>query len=137
MLRHLDDPAIAVEARNALETTLRHGFGSNHSLCHGDLGSLELLLEASRTLGEPRWAEELKSKASTTLASIEEHGFLCGIPLLVETPGLMDGLAGIGYGMLRLAHPERVPSVLLLEPPPAAAGPGAYTPPAPSDRAPR
>ena len=29
----------------------------------------------------------------------------------------MAGLAGIGYGLLRLAAPERVPSVLLLEPP--------------------
>ncbi len=29
----------------------------------------------------------------------------------------MMGLAGIGYGLLRLAAPERVPSVLVLEPP--------------------
>ncbi|HEY8022099.1 MAG TPA: type 2 lanthipeptide synthetase LanM, partial [Thermoanaerobaculia bacterium] len=121
LLRHLDDPAIADDARNALETTLRYGFGSNHCLCHGDLGSLELLLEASRRLGEPRWAKELHSKTSSTLASIEEFGFLCGIPLRVETPGLMDGLAGIGYGMLRLAAPDRVPSVLSLEPPACAA----------------
>ncbi|HLX06850.1 MAG TPA: hypothetical protein VKY89_03195 [Thermoanaerobaculia bacterium] len=39
----------------------------------------------------------------------------------------MDGLAGIGYGLLRLAAPELVPSVLLLEAPrhgdrPASAG---------------
>jgi lantibiotic modifying enzyme len=31
--------------------------------------------------------------------------------------GLMTGLAGIGYGLLRLAAPEKVPSVLVLEPP--------------------
>ena len=30
-------------------------------------------------------------------------------------PGLFDGLAGIGYQMLRLAAPDRVPSVLLWE----------------------
>jgi hypothetical protein len=30
---------------------------------------------------------------------------------------VMLGLAGIGYGLLRLAEPDRVPSVLLLEPP--------------------
>jgi lantibiotic modifying enzyme len=29
---------------------------------------------------------------------------------------LLTGLAGIGYGLLRLAFSERVPSVLLLEP---------------------
>jgi lantibiotic modifying enzyme len=37
------------------------------------------------------------------------------MPLGAETPGLMTGLAGIGYGLLRLAEPERVSSVLLLE----------------------
>jgi hypothetical protein len=37
--------------------------------------------------------------------------------LAVETPGLMTGLAGIGYGLLRLAVPTRVPSVLVLEGP--------------------
>jgi lantibiotic modifying enzyme len=29
----------------------------------------------------------------------------------------MTGLAGIGYGLLRLAEPEAVPSVLILAPP--------------------
>jgi len=29
----------------------------------------------------------------------------------------MNGLAGIGYGLLRLVHPDRVPSVLVLDPP--------------------
>lgn len=38
-----------------------------------------------------------------------------GVPFNVETPGLMTGLAGIGYGLLRLADPQNVPSVLLLE----------------------
>ena len=39
------------------------------------------------------------------------------MPLGVETPGLMTGLAGIGYGLLRLAAPERVPNVLGLAAP--------------------
>ena len=41
-----------------------------------------------------------------------EGGWKCGLPQGHETPGLMMGLAGIGYGLLRLAWPERVPSVL-------------------------
>jgi len=51
------------------------------------------------------------------LESIDKHGWLSGIPLEVESPGLMTGLAGIGYGLLRLAEPSRVPPVLLLAPP--------------------
>jgi hypothetical protein len=29
----------------------------------------------------------------------------------------MNGIAGIGYGLLRLADPDRVPSILALAPP--------------------
>ena len=51
------------------------------------------------------------------LESIDRHGPLCATPGGVETPGLMLGLAGIGYGLLRLAEPAAVPSVLALAPP--------------------
>jgi lantibiotic modifying enzyme len=51
------------------------------------------------------------------LDSIARHGWQCGGPQAVEMPGLMLGLAGIGYQMLRLAEPDRVPSVLVLAPP--------------------
>lgn len=39
----------------------------------------------------------------------------------VDTPGLVNGLAGTGYRLLRLAAPERVPSALHLEPGPTTA----------------
>jgi len=116
-LPHLDDAKIRAEIDTALKTTLAHGFGSNHSLCHGDLGNLELLLQASLTLDHPQWHDQMNRLASIILESINQHGWLCGVPLGVETPGLMTGLAGIGYGLLRLAEPTRVPSVLVLEPP--------------------
>jgi len=51
------------------------------------------------------------------LESINDNGWVTGVPLGTETPGLMTGLAGIGYELLRLAAPEKVPSVLLIEPP--------------------
>ncbi len=116
-LPHIDDAKIRTEIDTALKTTLAHGFGSNHSLCHGDLGNLELLLQASLTLDHPQWHDQVNRLASIILVSINQHGWLCGVPLEVETPGLMTGLAGIGYGLLRLAEPTRVPSVLVLEPP--------------------
>jgi lantibiotic modifying enzyme len=37
--------------------------------------------------------------------------------MMVETPDLMVGLAGIGYELLRLAEPSVVPALLTLEPP--------------------
>jgi type 2 lantibiotic biosynthesis protein LanM len=116
-LLHLDDSQIRAEINTALKTTLSQGFGTNHSLCHGDLGNLELLLQASVTLNESQWHSQVNRLAAIILDSINKYGWLCGVPLGVETPGLMTGLAGIGYGLLRLAEPARIPSVLLLEHP--------------------
>lgn len=117
MLRYLDDPRLLQDARVAVETTVRKGFGWCHPPCHGDLGVLDLLLEARSALGDPALDAEIERQTGLLLASFEEHGFLCGIPGHIETPGLMDGLAGIGYGLLRLIAPDQVPSVLLLDPP--------------------
>ena len=58
-----------------------------------------------------------RGRMSAILSSIEQHGWRCGTPLGVETPGLLAGLAGIGYGILRSARPDIVPSVLALEAP--------------------
>ncbi|MDF5720224.1 MAG: type 2 lanthipeptide synthetase LanM family protein [Rhizonema sp. PD37] len=116
-LPHFDDVEVYTEIQVALETTLAHGFGINHSLCHGDLGNLELLLLASKIFKESEWPSQVNRLTHIILDSIRQHGWLCGNPLRVETPGLMTGLAGIGYGLLRLAEPEIVPSALLLEPP--------------------
>ena len=116
-LDYFDDAAIRDEINTALKSTLAGGFGYNHSLCHGDLGNLELLLQASQRLDDPQWPAQVDRLASIVVESIDKHGWLCGIPLGVESPGMMTGLAGIGYGLLRLAEPNRVPSVMILEPP--------------------
>ncbi len=68
-----------------------------------------LLLRA----GAPR--DLVEPRAAAVLASVEALGPRSGTPLGVETPGLMAGLAGVGYGLLRLAEPGRVPSILALE----------------------
>lgn len=116
-LRHLDEPSIRDEINIALKTTLTKGFGFNHCLCHGDLGNLELFLQASELLDEAQWHPHVARLSSIILNSIREYGWLCGVPLGVETPGLLTGIAGIGYGLLRIASPRRIPSVLVLAPP--------------------
>src|SRR5262249_6602803 len=117
-LRHLPDDATRADVATALRTTVAEGFGDNHSLCHGDLGNLELLSQAGEALGEPRWRAEAERLTALSWESIAQHGWRCGTPTGVESPGLMTGLAGIGHGFLRLAEPARVPAVLVLAPPP-------------------
>jgi type 2 lantibiotic biosynthesis protein LanM len=116
-LPYLDDAVTRAEIGAALTATLAAGFGGNHSICHGDLGNVELLLQAGQALGDPQWQAEANRIAARVLADIQARGWLCGVPLEVESPGLMIGIAGIGYGLLRLADPALVPSVLMLEPP--------------------
>jgi type 2 lantibiotic biosynthesis protein LanM len=111
----LDDPALHEEIAIAVRTTLAEGFGLNHCLCHGDLGCLEFLLLAARRLGDAALAEQVYRLAGGVLANVATDGWRFGMPAGAEPPGLMLGLAGIGYGFLRLAFPEQVPSVLLLE----------------------
>ncbi len=83
-------------------------------MCHGDLGNLEILALAAEILGTPGLADRVGRLTGGVLASIHEHGWRYGLLGLGEVPGLMLGLAGIGYGLLRLGAPERVPSVLRL-----------------------
>ncbi|MDB5080411.1 MAG: Lantibiotic modifying enzyme [Chloroflexi bacterium] len=116
-LQYIDDPALHSEIKAGLSTTLRDSFGYNHSLCHGDLGNLEPFLLAGRLFGDTGYTVAVQSITSLVLDSLEKEGPKSGIPMQVESPGLMSGLAGIGYGLLRLAAPDRVPSVLLLDPP--------------------
>lgn len=117
LLDHYADPILRTEVEAAVKNTLAYPFGLEASLCHGDLGNLDLLLEASRKLNDTALAEQVQQISAAILERAKSQGWICSNPLLVETPGFMVGLAGIGYGLLRLADPERVPSVLILEPP--------------------
>ena len=116
-LPHLDDAETRQEIEIAVATTLDQGFGRTHSLCHGDLGNLEPVLRAADALDRPDLREHAGRIAAGALATLRGRGPVFGIPGATEPPGLMVGLAGIGYGLLRLAAPGRVPSVLTLDPP--------------------
>jgi lantibiotic modifying enzyme len=113
----LDDVRMRDEIDIALNTTMEQGLVGNHSLCHGALGNVEVLLTAARLLSRSEDRARLERAIAIVLESLKAYGWVTGVPLGVETPGLMTGLAGIGYELLRLAEPDRVPSVLSFAPP--------------------
>jgi type 2 lantibiotic biosynthesis protein LanM len=117
ILPFLNDAQVTSEIRTALQTTITHGFGQNHTLCHGDMGNLDLLLEAYQVMGNKNARKQLNHTGAAILDSIGRAGWQSGGPGAVDLPGLMIGIAGIGYQMLRLAEPQHVPSILLLDPP--------------------
>ncbi|WP_436498882.1 type 2 lanthipeptide synthetase LanM family protein [Actinokineospora sp. HUAS TT18] len=83
------------------------------SLCCGELGVVDAV--AALTPRVPGVADTRRRSAGLVLDAITRDGPNCGTPAQVPTPGLLNGLAGIGYGLLRLGFANRVPSVLLLE----------------------
>lgn len=119
MLRHVDDAELRREVESAIRSSMADRMGISHSLCHGDLGNLELLLQGQQILGDrtpsgESWDDAIGHRTQRILADIEQRGWLDGTLEGMETPGLMSGLAGIGYGLLRLAKPHQVPALLLL-----------------------
>jgi lantibiotic modifying enzyme len=88
---------------------------ANYSLCHGKFGNADLLIYASQVLGEDTWLGPAERVAQEGMDMFERRRipWPCGLPNSNETPGLMLGLAGIGYFYLRLAEPARIPTVLL------------------------
>jgi len=96
----------------AASATWRMGMGWNHCACHGDLGAWELLNHAIAA-GEA--TEELSSSnlLDVILTSLEQDGPSCGMGRTAFTPGLLPGLGGIAYQLMR-AHPEHdLPSILI------------------------
>lgn len=84
------------------------------SLCHGELGVAEALLTLARD--NERAVAPRDRGAGLVLGALEQFGPRCGTPRGVVSPGLLSGLAGIGYGLLRLGFADVVPSVLQLDP---------------------
>ncbi|MFE7461504.1 type 2 lanthipeptide synthetase LanM family protein [Streptomyces sp. NPDC057554] len=107
---------------------------ADDSLCHGELGLLELLGHPALTGDRTAWVR----RAGTLLAAADREGPRCGTPGHVPHPGLLTGLAGIGHGLLRAGFPDRIGSALLLHPsalsvPPVPSVPSVSSvPPAPS-----
>jgi hypothetical protein len=102
--------------RKAVESSLHSG-NANYSLCHGLAGNADVLLHGNRILG--REAGDAQEAAVAVAANgikryrDNENRWPCGSQG-GETPGLMLGLAGIGYFYLRLSSPS-VPPTLISE----------------------
>lgn len=116
------DEDILREAYTALDATFRNFHKlSDDSPCHGKAGNAELLLRFAQLVNEPYLQMEANVQATAQWRNFERaRRWTCGAGGSDVLPDLMNGLAGIGMHFLRLAYPERVPSQLLLDPPPSA-----------------
>jgi lantibiotic modifying enzyme len=118
-LAHLDldpqmqHPRTRTVLQHAARATAKRGLGWNHCLCHGDLGAWELLDQAI-PLGVAPDGMTREGLQSHILSSLEDYGPSCGLTKGVFVPGLMPGLGGVAYQLLRMHPHSRLPSVLVL-----------------------
>ncbi|HEX8220990.1 MAG TPA: lanthionine synthetase LanC family protein [Chloroflexia bacterium] len=119
----LREGAYRAEAEAALRTVMRSvspstGGWGNYSLCHGLAGNAELLICAARALGDSSYKAMADAVGDSGIAQYGQQNmpWPCGVMGGGENPSLMLGLAGIGYFYLRLYDPDKVPSVLILQP---------------------
>ena len=107
------DPARHAEVvHRAATVSWGEGMGLNHSICHGDLGCWELL-EAAFDLGVAPAGLDRDAMTGYLLASIATHGPVTGLTRQVFSPGLLPGLSGIAYQLLRMVPGTRLGSVLV------------------------
>lgn len=102
----------------AAQTTALYGIGDRDGLCCGALGRSDLFVTKSIIDQDP----QTKKLASDWAAQVIQRKRLSGSFRLTGRqgqeffdPSFFQGLSGIGYQLLRIAHHDKLPSVLAWE----------------------
>jgi type 2 lantibiotic biosynthesis protein LanM len=101
----------------ALEETRNFYSMNSNCLCHGTLGNLEALHVASEFPEFGRYTSNLDYFLEQEVHGIERNGWRSLLPNQTLSFGLMTGLSGIGFSLLRFSDLNSVPSVLQLAQP--------------------
>jgi lantibiotic modifying enzyme len=109
----LSSSDVADDLSAAVATTLAWPTESVDQLCCGNLGRVAFLSLASETRGDPALAEQARALAARVVHRAGEYGcYGAGVDPTFE-PGLLQGVAGIGYELLRVTHTQTLPPLLL------------------------
>ena len=104
---------VTSHAKRLLASPVGPGAGDelNGSLCHGLSGIVDLFIDAWQRTGDIGWMALASDLTNLLLDDARRPSrWRSGIRGGWPTPGLMLGEAGMGWTLLRMAAPERVPS---------------------------
>lgn len=102
----------------ATHTLLTTPVTGNDHLCCGNLGRVEMLLQNALKSGDTGLLSTVYQKAAQVMQRASANGHFT---LFTDdigdffNPGFFQGMSGVGYEILRLAYPVKVPSVLAFE----------------------
>ncbi|MEB4818074.1 type 2 lanthipeptide synthetase LanM family protein [Bacillus thuringiensis] len=103
------DSKLDYEIHSAIQSVLNSNYANEDTLCHGNIGKTELLLSMYELSNNKKWLEISRNIALTIINTGKfQSRSIEGFPAI----GLFTGLSGVGYQLLRLAKPDKVPSVL-------------------------
>lgn len=106
---------IKSDIKKSIEKMVSNGKIQMQCLCHGNIGNIEILLEAARILGNNDLENFAKNILDKSVVEGSESGWSIGLTGKETNVGFMLGLSGIGYSLLRFRYPGVFPSILSVE----------------------
>ena len=115
-VRDEDEPSIALDLRHALLRTISfQQDGSMDTICCGTLGRADSLLEAGLRLNNRSLIDAATAMVAYVMGETVRRPFRVSLSTeMHQSGGTWQGLAGIGYELLRFSDPGRFPSLLRL-----------------------
>lgn len=110
----LPEQTLKPDIEAAIATVKQYPLERIDQLCCGNLGRVEFLLYAAQKLKRPDLKEIAWQRTSQVVTRANRQG---KFGLNWETgpydPSFFQGVTGVGYQLLRLTHPDLLPSVLM------------------------
>ncbi|MBD2299663.1 type 2 lanthipeptide synthetase LanM family protein [Nostoc sp. FACHB-190] len=114
----LDDEEICQEITSSLNSIQNSNLNLVDRLSCGNFGIVDVLLEAATRLSHPNLLADAQKLAASIVNKANDTGyFYLFSPHHQDmyNPGLFNGMAGIGYELLRLSYPKLLPAILLFD----------------------
>lgn len=112
---YYEDDLINTEIKKSIEIVKQNNLKTNDGLCHGNLGTTELFLTYYEKTGDElylHYAQKIAIEIISHKKGNNDYNVnsIKGFPNL----SLFNGLAGVGYQLLRVRSNSTVPSILTL-----------------------
>lgn len=111
----LHNEKIEDDIQAALFTTMKAGVTGYDHLCCGTFGRVDLLIELSQKIDYPEILLEARKRGSWSHDRAQKKNgwrLIAALDHTLQSPSLYMGISGIGYQLLRLAEPAKLPSIL-------------------------